>query len=568
MFNNKQEKFQQSREAAKITFDKVSSWEELNAATLEEADKNFNKRIEETWKEFAVSGVLQFNKKEDKQVLQPFTDLDGRSALGILKESGIDISSLTFVRPGEFVEGAINLDTGDKFGVVYNESTYTAYFDHHTKGTKEVTSTAEIVYQTMAELGKLEKSEAMDRLVDFVTKIDNRQFPPEEFLKSAKTILGLQRDLDFNKLLAYFKDHESPTEELTPEEFEKYGLKDSAEKQQKTVDEAMETLKKMEGEGKVIDTKYGKIVVNENNELKVGASAAYVKFDGIINFTSEKSFAITFKEKDFNEEELKNKLGDKFQGKIIRGKMWIYNEQEPLVLKKEDLIKTLLNNPSRAIIERFGEMKIYGIHESDGGFVKGCISSIQRYRTMPEENFFVGACMTCGEEWQEKTFAHKGLSNDERRETTSFGVSEIPGVKRGDFSDEEIRRIDEEKLRVTACITAKNENESREQEFFQEEIIKCINEILSGTLISKNESNPYGPGLRFWWNKEIDHDGYKIIIECRGIKNIAVTMRKNSSRGELIGNFMDYQIEKMVGLDKLNKYKDLMKKKFEESKGK
>jgi hypothetical protein len=51
-------------------------------------------------------------------------------------------------------------------------------------------------------------------------------------LKSAKTILGLQRDLDFDKLLAYFKDHRSPTEELTPDEFEKYGLRDSAGKQQ------------------------------------------------------------------------------------------------------------------------------------------------------------------------------------------------------------------------------------------------------------------------------------------------------------------------------------------------
>jgi len=335
------EKIHFSHEAAKITFDKVSSWEELNAATLQEADKNFNKKIEETWKEFVVSGVLQFDKKEGKQVLQPFTDLDGRSALGILKESGIDISNLTYVRPGESAEGAINMDTGDKFGMVYDESTYTAYFDHHAKGTKEVTSTTEIVYKTMVELGKIEKSEAMDRLVDFVTKIDNRQFPPEEFLKSAKTILGLQRDLDFDKILAYFKDHETPTEELTPEEFEKYGLKNSAEKQQKTINEAMKTLERMEKEGKVVNTKYGKIVINENNELKVGASAAYINFDGIINLTPGKSFAITLKEKDFNEEELRSKLGDKFQGKIIRGKMWLYNEQEPLNITKEELIDCL-----------------------------------------------------------------------------------------------------------------------------------------------------------------------------------------------------------------------------------
>lgn len=73
------------------------------------------------------------------------------------------------------------MDTGDKFGIVYKEPTYTAFFDHHAKGTKEVTSTAKIVYKTMVDLGMIEKSEAIDRL------------------------------------------------------FEKYGLKDSAQKQQKTV---------------------------------------------------------------------------------------------------------------------------------------------------------------------------------------------------------------------------------------------------------------------------------------------------------------------------------------------
>ena len=33
------------------------------------------------------------------------------------------------------------------------------------------------------------------------------------------------------------------------------------------------------------------------------------------------------KEKDLDGKELQEKLGDKFQGKIIRGKMWIYNDK-------------------------------------------------------------------------------------------------------------------------------------------------------------------------------------------------------------------------------------------------
>lgn len=268
------EQFITSREAAKITLHNVSSWEELNAATLGEAGAKFKEATKQYWKEFAVSGVLQFDPKERKQVLRPFTDLDGRASLGILKEAGINTSNLIYVKPGTDLKGAINLDTGDKFGVVYEEPTYTAYFDHHAPGTKEVASTAEIIYKTMVDLGMLVKSETMDRVVKFVTDIDNRRLPAEEFLRSGKTILGLQRDLTFETLLAYFQAHESPVEELTPEELGKYGLKEAAEKQQKLVDESMATLRCMEGEGKVIETSYGKVVVNENNELKVGSVAA------------------------------------------------------------------------------------------------------------------------------------------------------------------------------------------------------------------------------------------------------------------------------------------------------
>lgn len=222
---NKPEWFAPSKKAAQKILDEISSW-----------------------KKFAVSGVLAFDKEKGGQVLRPFTDLDGNCALGILKLAGVNIGKLTYVKPGESLKDAINLDTGDKFGVVYDEDTHTAYFDHHKKGKKSVTSTTEIMYKTMVEFEKIKPSKELDRLVDFVTKIDNRQYSPEKFLRSAKTILGLQQWLKFEQILAYFKDHESPTEELTPEEFEKYDLKEAALKQQAIIDEAMKTLDRMERE--------------------------------------------------------------------------------------------------------------------------------------------------------------------------------------------------------------------------------------------------------------------------------------------------------------------------------
>ncbi|MCX6793120.1 MAG: hypothetical protein NTY12_03760 [Candidatus Falkowbacteria bacterium] len=330
-----------SRSAAEITLGKISSWEELNAMTEAEGNEKFSQKTKELWKEFAVSGVLQFDPKEGKQVLRPFTDLDGRSALSLLDSCGVDVSNLKYVKPGEFLAGAINLDTGDKFGAVYDEATDTAFFDHHDPNTKDVTSITEVVYSAMSDLGIIEKTEAMDRLVKFVTDIDNRRLPAVEFLKSGKTILGLQRDLTFETILKYFKDHESATDELSLEEFAQYDLVDAAKKQQGIVDESMAVLDKMEKEGKVVETKYGSVLINQNNELKTGSSAAYVRHDGIINFTPQKSFAVTLKDKDLAEQEIKATLGSKFQGKIIRGKMWLYNDAEALNLNIEEICTAL-----------------------------------------------------------------------------------------------------------------------------------------------------------------------------------------------------------------------------------
>lgn len=53
------------------------------------------------------------------------------------------------------------------------------------------------------------------------------------------------------------------------------------------------------------------------------------------------SFAVTFKDKNIDEEKFKEKLGDKLQGKIIREKMWIYNDKDKLKLGLDDIINTL-----------------------------------------------------------------------------------------------------------------------------------------------------------------------------------------------------------------------------------
>ncbi len=333
--------FENSRNAAEITLNKVESYEELNALTEKKGNEKFNDKTRELWKEFAVSGVMGFDKETKQRKLQPYTDLDGRTTIELLKMAGINVADLKYIEPGKIEAGKINLDTGDKLGVEYDKTSDTAIFDHHVSDSKTVTSTAEVMYNVLSDLKLIKKNEALDRVVNFVTRMDNKKIPAEEFLKSGKTIIGIQRHLDFEKLLNFFKDHESPFDELTPEEFEKYGLREPAEKQQKIVDFSMQKLEEMENAGKVVNTKYGSVVINVNNELPVGSSAAYIRHDGIINFTPGKSFAVTMKENDLNGAELQERLGDKFQGKIIRGKMWIYNEQEPLKISIDELIDCL-----------------------------------------------------------------------------------------------------------------------------------------------------------------------------------------------------------------------------------
>ena len=304
------------------------------------AEEKFLERIKQPI-EVAVSGKLKFGPEKSGMILQNQSDLDGRISIGLLERAGIKISKINYLKPGEYQKGAVNLDTGDKAGFEYDSKTNTFFFDHHSKELKEKTSSAEVVYKALQSMGLLKRSKVLDRIVDFVTKIDNRLYPPEDFLKSAKTLIGLQRELKLETLLAYFKEHQDPNDELSPEEWEKYGLKEAAEKQQKLVDESMETLNRMEMEGKIIDTAYGKVVINVNNELPGGSSAAYTKYDGIISIIPGKSFAVTFKEKEINENALREKLGDKFQGKVIRGKMWIYNEKEPLKLSLAEIIEAI-----------------------------------------------------------------------------------------------------------------------------------------------------------------------------------------------------------------------------------
>src|SRR3990167_142356 len=74
-------------------------------------------KIRENWKDFAVHGTLDFNYKTNKVELRKKPDTDGGTSVGLLREAGFNADNVKFIKPGEFLPGYINLDTGFKKGM-------------------------------------------------------------------------------------------------------------------------------------------------------------------------------------------------------------------------------------------------------------------------------------------------------------------------------------------------------------------------------------------------------------------------------------------------------------------
>lgn len=329
-----------SREAAGITLGRMKSWDELNANNTEKADTIFIQKTKELWNNITVHGAWEYAKDKGERVLKAHSDLDGESALALLKMSGIKIDKLNYVPPGKSLAGTINIDTGGKFGVVYDEAIDTAWFDHHESGHDEQTSATEVVYKALTSLDILKKTPTLDRLVSFVTMSDNRNYPPNEYWKGARTILGLRKSITWENLLKYFESHETGKELLTDDDLVKYNLVMESRRLEQEISETRKALDKLVAEGHTINTKYGKILINEGNVLR-HPSAAYTEFNGVLSVTPGKSFALTLYEGEIDEEKLRTILGKKFQGVIIRKRMWLYTEPEELLLTTEEIVKAI-----------------------------------------------------------------------------------------------------------------------------------------------------------------------------------------------------------------------------------
>lgn len=358
------EKEKLAREAALMTIKRVKSFEELNAKNLEEAQQKFVEATRRRWeKNFATHQTFRGGEYVN------YPDFDAKIAFGLFRLAGFKINEredVVYVMPGQTAENKINLDTGNKLGlkVEKNWENLTDTFDHHTQEAPLDTCTAKIVYQTLIELGLLEKNEALDRLIEFTSQIDNKNYShqKEDFLQSDRTILGLHPYLNFKQLYEYFRSSRKPTELLSEEELQNLGLLSQGSKKrnrslerQEQIEEAMKMIKERVSNGFEIETPLGKFFIEYISEemsrkekkgipLRVDAVLAE-GYRGLILYNQEtESFFINF---DPNSS---TRLFLGLEGsKNVRGKMTIKPsiEKTPLRVSLREIIKKLGGDPEK-----------------------------------------------------------------------------------------------------------------------------------------------------------------------------------------------------------------------------
>jgi hypothetical protein len=348
-----------ARVAAQITLARVENWQELWTETEQEGDEKFLQKSRELWKEFAVSGVVGRDKKTGEPVILNFTDLDGRCSLGLLGLARINTENVQYVAPSSFVEGRINLDTGDRHGMVLQDAGKTVFFDHHADESGNDVSATALVYEALAKVGLFKKQPYLDKLVEFVTQVDNRSYPGEEkyFQDSWRTVLGMQRFLQFKHLLDFFQAGRNPTEFLSPADLKGFGLEKRSQEQKGIVEASLKRLKEMEEEGLIIPSeRYGKIAVDIDKKVMAGFDAAKASGCGgyIIWNPDQNSFFLSTVQP----------LTDQFnQGRKVRKTMWIkpLHDKTPLTIKLGEILNTMTDGS----LEPSGELAKY--LEKEGG---------------------------------------------------------------------------------------------------------------------------------------------------------------------------------------------------------
>lgn len=260
-----------SRAASMMTISRLEKYADLNASTVAESDGKFIELTKQLWKEVAT------HIKGKKG-----SDTDGNCAVGLLTLAGVvgaaDLSKVKYIEQGGFEKNHLNVDVGEGHVIEIEKGWKTARFDHHGKKTKNDLSATKITYETLVAMNMLEKSQVLDRLVDFVTKTDNMTFPnhEEHYPNSWRTVYGLHRQMDFDQLHDFFKRGGDPIAPLSEEQIQRYHLGEKSTNRKNQIEKAKALVKELEEKGMVFNSqKFGKVLVDYGRKLPHGTDAAY-----------------------------------------------------------------------------------------------------------------------------------------------------------------------------------------------------------------------------------------------------------------------------------------------------
>ncbi|MCX6811790.1 MAG: hypothetical protein NT039_03810 [Candidatus Berkelbacteria bacterium] len=328
-----------SRKFAMITLARIRSYLELNANTAAESDVIFNQKTRELVKDIVIHGMGGGDRP-----LSNHSDNDGEGFKFVLNQAGFDTSQIRYVEQGQFIQCDLIGDTSKRHGLVVegvdSEHPFgqTLILDHHGDETGNDLSATEVLYESLAASGLLEKTEALDKFVQFITYIDNANHPKlaETFEHSHRTVLGFYRKMSAEELYRFFEQGGDETASLTDDEIRAINprLLGASEDARRDNLEAKEIIRRGETEGLSLETPYGK---------------AFVDFDGIRR--AEAVFALGYKIHIRWQPERKQFFisgwpRDKAlaQGIRVRG-MWLkpLDDRGPVTIKLGEIIHTLTN---------------------------------------------------------------------------------------------------------------------------------------------------------------------------------------------------------------------------------
>lgn len=460
---------ERARAGSEITLALIKNYEDLNARTEQAGDENFLAKTRALWKEFAVHGFLKENKKTGELYTEANTDLDGKTALGILGLAGFNTNNLKYVAPGDYEEGRINIDTGERHGVKVEDKTKTAFFDHHEKNSSLNTSAAKEMYETLVAMGLLKKENHLDKMVNFVNEMDNARYPgiKNYFKNSWKTLDGLERFIKFSNLVKFFKydKNPDPARELNEAELKNYGFiwgkgeKDGSGKvkgknysltQENNAKKDLEKLQEMEKNGLIVESeKYGKIAIdiaNGDGDKGLRGSGKAAKAYGCDTYvvwnSKKKMFSIY----------ASRRIEENFsQGKNIRRNMWIKSPKNG-----EELSATLneiLEKMTGGKFEAKGKLKEYLDKEKGQEQKEETEIDLEAEKKREKYKELISEQMDCGRRYLANMqkgirlgFVEidlEGLSQEEKDEKIEeefikrFGNLMLNNIKRSGFDEKE-----------------------------------------------------------------------------------------------------------------------------------